>query len=88
MGLELWAPEGHRLPQLTTVLRRRRASTTPWCAARLLQRYGIEIGGGVGPWLGRVWRIGCMGHTARHAANVTLAPGRPGRGREAGETDA
>ena len=39
--------------------------------ASLLERYGIEIGGGVGPLAGRAWRIGCMGHTAR-PANVTL----------------
>ena len=37
----------------------------------LLEQYGIEIGGGVGPWAGRIWRIGCMGHTAR-LRNVTL----------------
>ena len=49
--------------------RRRRRRRRP--AARCWQRYGIEIGGGVGPWAGRVWRIGCMGHTAR-LRNVTL----------------
>ncbi len=37
----------------------------------LLSRYGIEIGGGVGPWAGKIWRIGCMGHTAR-IRNVVL----------------
>src|SRR4051794_17995171 len=70
MGLELFAEEGYRLPELTTV----------WvpdgvddAAVRrsLLERYGIEIGGGVGQFAGRVWRIGCMGHTAR-VRNVTL----------------
>ena len=49
----------------------RRASTTPSCAKRLLERYGIEIGGGVGAYAGKVWRIGCMGHTAR-PRNVIL----------------
>jgi len=39
--------------------------------ALLLERYGIEIGGGLGEFAGRVWRIGCMGHTAR-PRNVTL----------------
>ena len=39
--------------------------------ARLLSEYGIEIGGGLGPVAGTVWRIGCMGHTAR-IRNVTL----------------
>jgi alanine-glyoxylate transaminase/serine-glyoxylate transaminase/serine-pyruvate transaminase len=37
----------------------------------LLERYDIEIGGGVGAFAGRMWRIGCMGHTARRA-NVAL----------------
>ena len=36
----------------------------------LLERYGIEIGGGLGAFAGKVWRIGCMGHTAR-LRNVT-----------------
>ena len=31
----------------------------------LLERFDIEIGGGVGPFAGKAWRIGCMGHTAR-----------------------
>jgi alanine-glyoxylate transaminase/serine-glyoxylate transaminase/serine-pyruvate transaminase len=70
MGLELWASEGHRLPQLTTVVIPDGIDDS---AVRrdLLQRYGIEIGGGVGPWAGKIWRIGCMGHTAR-MRNVTL----------------
>jgi alanine-glyoxylate transaminase/serine-glyoxylate transaminase/serine-pyruvate transaminase len=70
MGLDLWAAEGHRLPQLTTVLV---PADVDDAAVRrtLLERYGLEIGGGVGDWAGRVWRIGCMGHTAR-MRNVTL----------------
>jgi alanine-glyoxylate transaminase / serine-glyoxylate transaminase / serine-pyruvate transaminase len=70
MGLQLWAAEGYRLPQLTTVLV---PDGVDDAAVRreLLQRYGIEIGGGVGPWAGKIWRIGCMGHTAR-IRNVTL----------------
>jgi alanine-glyoxylate transaminase/serine-glyoxylate transaminase/serine-pyruvate transaminase len=27
----------------------------------LLQRHGIEIGAGLGPLAGRIWRIGLMG---------------------------
>ena len=47
-----------------------------WAAVRatLLERYGIEIGGGLGDYAGKVWRIGCMGHTAR-PRNVTLLLG-------------
>jgi aspartate aminotransferase-like enzyme len=70
LGLQLWAAEGHRLPQLTTVVV---PDGVDDAALRrtLLQRYGIEIGGGVGPWAGKIWRVGCMGHTAR-LRNVTL----------------
>jgi len=69
-GFELFAADGHRLAQLTTAwvpdgideaaLRR-----------RLLERYDIEIGGGLGEFAGRMWRIGLMGHTARQR-NVAL----------------
>ncbi len=70
MGLQLWAAEGHRLPQLTTVVVPAGADDAA-VRRTLLGRYGIEIGGGVGPWAGKIWRIGCMGHTAR-PRNVTL----------------
>ncbi len=32
---------------------------------RLLEEDGIEIGAGLGPLAGKIWRIGLMGHTAR-----------------------
>ena len=38
---------------------------------RLLETYGIEIGGGLGPFAGEAWRIGLMGHSATQA-NVDL----------------
>jgi alanine-glyoxylate transaminase/serine-glyoxylate transaminase/serine-pyruvate transaminase len=68
MGLELVAPASHRLPQLTTV---KVPEDLPagldeaGCRRALLDRYGIEIGAGAGQFAGKVWRIGCMGHTAR-----------------------
>ena len=37
----------------------------------LLQHYGIEVGGGVGAFAGKMWRVGCMGNTARFR-NVAL----------------
>jgi alanine-glyoxylate transaminase / serine-glyoxylate transaminase / serine-pyruvate transaminase len=70
MGLELFAREGHRLPQLTTVWVPDGVNDAA-VRSRLLERHGIEIGGGLGEFAGRVWRIGCMGHTAR-VRNVTL----------------
>lgn len=73
LGFELFAAEGHRLPELTTVWV---PEALDDAAARgaLLDRYGIEVGGGLGEFAGRVWRIGCMGHTARRR-NVTLLLG-------------
>jgi alanine-glyoxylate transaminase/serine-glyoxylate transaminase/serine-pyruvate transaminase len=38
---------------------------------RLLENYGIEIGAGLGPFAGKAWRIGLMGHSATRA-NVDL----------------
>jgi len=32
---------------------------------RLLSAHAIEIGGGLGPLAGKVWRIGLMGHSSR-----------------------
>jgi alanine-glyoxylate transaminase/serine-glyoxylate transaminase/serine-pyruvate transaminase len=71
LGLGLAAEEGHRLPMLTTV-------TVPdgvdeaRVRARLLSEHGIEIGGGLGPLKGRVWRIGLMGESSRRAHVLTL----------------
>ena len=39
--------------------------------ARLLADYGIEIGGGIGPFKGKAWRIGLMGASSTRR-NVTL----------------
>jgi alanine-glyoxylate transaminase/serine-glyoxylate transaminase/serine-pyruvate transaminase len=72
LGMELFAAEGHRLPELTTVtVPERWQPREAELRGRLLADYGIEIGGGLGAYAGKVWRIGVMGHTAR-ARNVTL----------------
>ena len=70
LGLELFAAEGSRLPELTTV-RVPEGVESAGVRKVLLERYSIEIGGGVGEYASTVWRIGCMGHTAR-VRNVTL----------------
>jgi alanine-glyoxylate transaminase/serine-glyoxylate transaminase/serine-pyruvate transaminase len=33
---------------------------------RLLEEFGIEVGGGLGEFAGKVWRIGVMGASADH----------------------
>jgi alanine-glyoxylate transaminase / serine-glyoxylate transaminase / serine-pyruvate transaminase len=68
LGLELLVTRDHRLPQLTTVrVPEDLPSGTDESTVRseLLQKYSIEIGSGVGPLAGKVWRIGVMGGTAR-----------------------
>jgi len=69
LGLKLTAQEGHRLWQLNAV------GVPPdvdeaAVRKRLLTEFNIEIGAGLGPLNGKVWRIGLMGETAR-PANVT-----------------
>ena len=76
MGFKLFAAEGHRLPELTTVWVPDGIDEADGRAGALLDRYGIEIGGGLGEFAGKVWRIGCMGHTAR-LRNVDAAARRP-----------
>lgn len=63
LGLELFAAEGHRLPELTTV---KVPDGVDSAALRteLLDRYDVEIGGGVGAYAATVWRIGLMGANA------------------------
>jgi alanine-glyoxylate transaminase/serine-glyoxylate transaminase/serine-pyruvate transaminase len=71
LGLELLVGVQHRLPQLTTV-RVPRGIDEAACRAELLRAYGVEIGAGAGQLAGQIWRIGCMGHTARRRNVVTL----------------
>jgi alanine-glyoxylate transaminase/serine-glyoxylate transaminase/serine-pyruvate transaminase len=73
MGLELWAPKGSRLPELTTVKVPDGVDSRA-VRALLLERHGLEIGGGAGQFAETVWRIGLMGHNARpDAALLVLA---------------
>ncbi|GAB3565064.1 pyridoxal-phosphate-dependent aminotransferase family protein [Spelaeicoccus albus] len=71
MGLDLFAAEGHRLPQLTTV---KVPDGVDSAAARafLLTNFDIEIGGGVGEYADTVWRIGLMGPNANDASVALL----------------
>ena len=64
LGLELFAAEGSRLPELTTV---KVPDGVDSAAVRreLLERYDIEIGAGAGAYAASVWRIGLMGRNAR-----------------------
>ena len=71
LGLAFASEEGHRLPMLNAV-------TVPdgmdeaRVRRRLLDAHGIEIGGGLGPMKGRVWRIGLMGESSCRAHVLLL----------------
>jgi alanine-glyoxylate transaminase/serine-glyoxylate transaminase/serine-pyruvate transaminase len=71
LGLPPLPPAGQRLPMLTCVTV---PSPIPEAEIRanLLSTYGIEIGGGLGPLKGKVWRIGLMGESSTEAHVLTL----------------
>jgi alanine-glyoxylate transaminase/serine-glyoxylate transaminase/serine-pyruvate transaminase len=77
MGLSLLPPEGERLWSLNAV---RVPAGVDEAAVRacLLQRHHIEIGAGLGPLAGKIWRIGLMGSgaTTSNVERVTRAPAR------------
>ncbi len=71
LGFTPLPPTQHRLPMLTCV-------TVPphidemAVRTELLEKFGIEIGGGLGPLKGKVWRIGLMGESCTEANVLTL----------------
>jgi alanine-glyoxylate transaminase/serine-glyoxylate transaminase/serine-pyruvate transaminase len=71
MGLMLHAQAGHRLSTLTTV-RIPEGVNDANVRGRLLKEYSLEIGGGLGPLKGKIWRIGLMGFGSQ-PENVLLA---------------
>ncbi len=64
LGIEFLVKEADRLPMLNAVTIPDGADDAA-IRARLLKKHHIEIGAGLGPLAGKIWRIGCMGHTAR-----------------------
>lgn len=73
MGLSLLAQAEHRLPALTTVYIPDGVDDAR-VRSELLQQRGIEIGGGLGAFRGKAWRIGLMGYSSS-AENVLLVLG-------------
>jgi len=63
MGLSIVSQSGHQLWQLNAV-------GVPDCAdeaavrKQLLSKHNIEIGAGLGPLKGKIWRLGLMGETS------------------------
>jgi alanine-glyoxylate transaminase/serine-glyoxylate transaminase/serine-pyruvate transaminase len=64
LGLSMLVTPESRLPMLNAV-RVPEGVDEAAVRTRLLKAFDIEIGAGLGPLAGRIWRIGLMGHTAR-----------------------
>lgn len=70
LNIRYAAAEGRQLPQLNAIHIPAGADCVKVRKA-LLEEFGIEIGGGLGAFKGKAWRIGLMGHSSR-PANVLL----------------
>jgi len=64
LGFTLLAAEGFRLPQLTSAAVPDGVDEKT-ARRRLLDEFGIEVGGGLGAFAGKAWRIGLMGESCR-----------------------
>ena len=73
LGLKYAADPQHQLPQLNAVLIPTGIDDAT-VRRNLLERFNVEIGGGLGAFKGKAWRIGLMGYTAR-PNNVLLVLG-------------
>jgi alanine-glyoxylate transaminase/serine-glyoxylate transaminase/serine-pyruvate transaminase len=60
LGLSLASEEGFRLPMLNAIAVPEGVDEA-LVRATLLDRHGIEIGAGLGPLQGKIWRVGLMG---------------------------
>lgn len=70
LGLSFVVPEAARLPQMNAV---RIPDGVDDITVRktLLQEHAVEIGAGLGPLAGKIWRIGLMGYSARQENVLT-----------------
>lgn len=64
LGLEMLVAPEYRLPMLNSV-KVSQGIDEAGVRMKLLKEHQIEIGAGLGPLAGKIWRIGVMGHTAR-----------------------
>ncbi len=72
MGLQFLVKEGYRLPQMNAVrIPESIQSKDADIRKRLLNDFNLEIGAGLGPLAGKIWRIGLMGYSCR-PENVML----------------
>ena len=64
MGLRFLVREQNQLPQMNAVMCPEGVNEEE-VRKRLLSEFGLEIGAGLGPLKGRIWRFGLMGYSCR-----------------------
>ena len=64
MGLKFLVEEKYQLPQMNAV-RCAEGVNEADVRKRLLSEFGLEIGAGLGPLAGKIWRFGLMGYSCR-----------------------
>jgi alanine-glyoxylate transaminase/serine-glyoxylate transaminase/serine-pyruvate transaminase len=64
IGLKYLVREEHQLPQMNAVLCPEGVNEAE-VRKTLLNEFGIEIGAGLGPLAGKIWRFGLMGYSCR-----------------------
>lgn len=70
MGLQFLVDDNYQLPEMNAVLCPRGIDEAA-IRRHLLNEFGLEIGAGLGPLAGKIWRIGVMGYSAR-PENIAL----------------
>jgi alanine-glyoxylate transaminase/serine-glyoxylate transaminase/serine-pyruvate transaminase len=64
MGMKMLVAEKYQLPQMNAVMCPQGVNEAE-VRKTLLNEFGIEIGAGLGPLAGKIWRIGLMGYSCR-----------------------
>jgi alanine-glyoxylate transaminase/serine-glyoxylate transaminase/serine-pyruvate transaminase len=74
LGFAFLVEEAYRLPQLNSVFLPEGRDETA-LRRRLLDTYNIEVGGGLGAFAGKIWRVGLMGEscTTTHVERLLSA---------------
>jgi len=71
LGLSIASEQGRQLPMLNAVTVPEGVSEDG-VRGRLMKEHGIEIGPGLGPMKGKVWRIGLMGESCRRTSVLAV----------------
>jgi alanine-glyoxylate transaminase/serine-glyoxylate transaminase/serine-pyruvate transaminase len=64
MGLKFLVKEQHQIPQMNAVICAEGVNEAE-VRKTLLNEFGLEIGAGLGPLAGKIWRFGLMGYSCR-----------------------